>query len=397
MLVSFIGEIITNKFSEFTLRHILDRVDFALPGEGSSFWRDSFLGNEPMPRYLSRDDSRFRGPVYCGHRFVCGIYISTRFFVTGLGDLRLLLTEPTDDDFRFHRYTGPMLTINFSRDELRAFVRKISFGDNSFVSRENRDTYNLLLSTNAEDLFEYLLEAVSIHLERVMPKPKPELLSEILMRQMNPADRSTTDAPVARAASTSAAWKPVISDLEPVDVFDISQKFWPNGSIEAIRTDTKTDTKTDVPFTGSVSVSDWGSVASAKVLNYIGKFNVWAAKRTDGAIVPVDKSLIQAIEDTITQSCTHTLNWSLIVDKKQQKENFVSVYNGVWMTRIPTPLRIPSIFDGPKPGTSDNSSPCIGSDAGPVTSVGFRDKVPNRDGVARGLRSGTDLVLVHQY
>jgi hypothetical protein len=72
----------------------------------------------PDDRYVTDDNDRFRGPVYCLYRFMSGYYVFIDVRRTVYEDYRITLKSPSDGRFAMHAYGGKDIVIDLSRYEI---------------------------------------------------------------------------------------------------------------------------------------------------------------------------------------------------------------------------------------------------------------------------------------
>ena len=179
LLASLLCETVTNRFSDELHNFILDYVDFQLPGEEHRrFWRKSLLGGVPRLEFQVVKASRYRGAIYKTHRFFSGAYFEARFSVSANADLRIELGPPTDGNFWGHKYSGQVIVVDISRDELRAFVAKIAMLD-SIVPPQYFGNIRLLHPNHWIELFPLLLDLIILPEKKAAVEVSDALPDEI--------------------------------------------------------------------------------------------------------------------------------------------------------------------------------------------------------------------------
>lgn len=158
-------EMITNAFSYALTAHLHRHVDLAAPGPLTAReWRPYFLGEVPFTRFLATERALYRGPIYNCYRFTSGHYFYVQVFATAAGDLLIELKEPTDGRFWANKYRGEGVSIEISRDALRAFVAKVAVvrglvGDRFHLS------LLLLHRDHLLDLLSAIFDTVHVHVD----------------------------------------------------------------------------------------------------------------------------------------------------------------------------------------------------------------------------------------
>ncbi len=182
LLQSFLIETITNRYSQDTHNFVVDYVDYQLPGEAKHFWRPTLYGELPRLRYLQTKAELFRGPVYRCHRFIAGSYFHVVFSMNHIDDLRIELESPNDGNFTEHKYLGKTITVDLSRDTLRAFVAKLCM-DEKVVPRAHYQSLDMLHPDYWIDFFPLLLDFLIIDVQHALKESyKREKKNDIAYR-----------------------------------------------------------------------------------------------------------------------------------------------------------------------------------------------------------------------
>jgi hypothetical protein len=161
LFMSFLTEMIVNRFSYDSMAFILDQLDLQLPGGGPRLarWRAAFPTEVPAIKFLLDRNDKYRGPPFIIHRFIMGKYFKAKFLTTVSEDLKIELSVPTDGNFWAHTYEGETVNCYITQDELRAFVANAS-SQSKLVSDELKYSVDLLRMEHRHELFNLLLDAL---------------------------------------------------------------------------------------------------------------------------------------------------------------------------------------------------------------------------------------------
>lgn len=361
LLASFLGEIIANKLSVDSMQFILDRVDMSLPGEGFEIpfkkgpkigteltrWRAAFPLEFPVATFLRHDDELFRGPPYCCHRFIAGKYFHCRFTFSASDDIKIVLSSPTDGNFWGHKYEGTPVVVKLTRDELRVFVAKICFTD--FVPRNLRNSISILREEHRETLFSLLLDTVMLEphvFEGKYPTLQfPELFPDSIAfrrRQRRSSPLALTIENATKALTEIHARQHAWPSGPQTSQDSNSVTSFNDGSAHAHATgkglfedddDEERSVMSGISLQSSSSSGDnddGSPLMIQQVSKFYAQFNEWA-QRSQGCIAPLKDSLMRAAFTSVQAVITRP-DWTLRLQKDDQKNKLVEVHRGVWVT-----------------------------------------------------------------
>lgn len=160
LLAAFMCELMTNTVSADTISSIVDHLDIELPGSDAmgGRWRYSLRTELPRLLYQKDETAKYRGPIYCTHKFFVGTYFRVSFYINDKDDLRLKFSVPNDGLFWAHCYKGKDLYADISCEEQRVYASKVCwkkglvpdqfYGNMDFLHPNNWEIFfNLLLDT----------------------------------------------------------------------------------------------------------------------------------------------------------------------------------------------------------------------------------------------------------
>lgn len=161
LLAAFLCELITNRFSLDTIEFIFENIYIQLPGENDfgGQWRGSFRHEIPRIYFLPDIKTRFRGPIYCTHRFLSGRYFRIMFSMNANDDFRIKLTAPIDSNFWCHMYCNKDIIFEISRDEARAFIAKACV-NNELVKNRFLGNLDILHPMNWSHFFSLIIDTI---------------------------------------------------------------------------------------------------------------------------------------------------------------------------------------------------------------------------------------------
>jgi hypothetical protein len=161
LLAAFLCELISNRFSLETIEFLFENIYLQLPGEKDcgGQWRGSFRHEIPRIYFLPDVKTRFRGPIYCTHRFLSGRYFRIMFFMNANDDFKITLTAPIDSNFWCHMYCGKDIIFEISRNEARAFIAKACV-NNELVKNKFMGNLDILHPMNWNHFFMLIIDTI---------------------------------------------------------------------------------------------------------------------------------------------------------------------------------------------------------------------------------------------
>ena len=165
LLAVFAVETIVNKYS-LDVSHYINRcIDLTVPGTLSNkYWRHYFTGEVPFPSFAVQESSLFRGSIYNCYRFISGVYFYVQMFENASGDLKIELKKPQDGRFWANKYNGHTIVCEIKRDEIVAFIAKVSVFP-TLVGEDYVSNLNLLHGDNLMDLLTTILDTLHINIQ----------------------------------------------------------------------------------------------------------------------------------------------------------------------------------------------------------------------------------------
>ncbi|GMH55038.1 hypothetical protein TL16_g01803 [Triparma laevis f. inornata] len=121
-IASYLTGVRINRYTEELMKVLLDRLDFALPGENGRWWRQQLWNETPRLSLHKEHIGCYRGPLYHEQRRVSGRTVVASILASSRGDFRLLI-ERGQHGVEHSRYNGPPLKLDIDKEALRRIVR----------------------------------------------------------------------------------------------------------------------------------------------------------------------------------------------------------------------------------------------------------------------------------
>eukprot|EP00605_Chrysophyceae_sp_TOSAG23-4_P001865 GSChrysophyteH1.ASY1.ANO1.2057.1 assembled CDS len=288
---SFLCETILNEYSQDTHNHIINYIDFQLPGFGSGlgeklrFWRKEFLGEVPRLRFLQSEHELFRGPISKNHRFIAGKYFEIVFSLSASSDLRIELKSPTDGHFAGHKYWGDPIVADLPKDVLRSLVAKLCLLKDT-CPKEYQGNLDYLHPNHWINFFPVLLDLITIDVAEAMRLTKRR---EIPENETGFSETSlSNDRLVNEAIGTLKAPNYKVTRKTPLDTMIKQTKY------------------------------------------LVDKFNLWT-RRTNDMVVPISSEQQSDIKVNMRKYFEPS-PWKLNLRRDDAKGSLVEIRNEVWST-----------------------------------------------------------------
>jgi len=173
----------------------------------SGFWRSSVRGDIPVASYAATPAEAARGPYSVCHRFVSGRYCFVRVDCTAVGDVRIVLSAPTDGKHPASAYGWHPLEVVLTRQETLAFVANHCASTHKGAVYRTppkfADNVELLAPSYRHELYSVLLS--SLALDEAVLTAQLGLLAPPPSLYTGPESRRPAAAAPAVVASTTAA------------------------------------------------------------------------------------------------------------------------------------------------------------------------------------------------
>lgn len=297
LLTSFLCETIVNVFSPDVCEHIMAHIDIQLPGE-NGWWRESIFGEVPKLRYITHSPDRCRGSIYHTHRIIGGKYFGCNFFRSTAGDIRLELGKSSDSSFWRNEYEGSTIVMNISRDELRAFVGRVSNIPKLLPKAVASNPQQLLHVDHLESLFRLILDVLVLNYDIVNN-----------LRDQNGATEPDL-VPLAHHLSLQLDKEP---DFTVVDVgLQDSASEFSNSTVYVARDDS------------------WFTNLMQRVKKALSLFNLWISRNKNPMAPPSQSTMIALFKSM--QRLMKPPDWQLGLAKTSTETRLVEVFVGVAST-----------------------------------------------------------------